>query len=181
MTVVIASDIHGSAHWTRRLLESCEAEQASQLLLLGDVLYHGPRNPLPAEYDPKEVSRLLNRWSDRIIAVRGNCDSEVDSMVLEFPLVSSAILFLDGHRFLCTHGHVYGPDNPPPMGANDILLSGHTHLYTQDERDGRFFLNPGSVSLPKEGRAHTYMVYRDHVCTLQQFDGSVVQKIVLPY
>jgi putative phosphoesterase len=174
MTLVIASDIHGSAPWTRRLLDACEAEQASQLLLLGDLLYHGPRNPLPEGYDPKHVAALLNGMAPRIIAVQGNCDAQVDSMLLDFPIVESATVFLDGHRFFCSHGHLLGPGSPPPMAPGDVLLSGHTHLYGIGEKDGRLFMNPGSVSLPKEGRAHTYLVYRDHACSIKDFDGRTL-------
>ena len=174
MTVVVAADIHGSASWTRRLLEACEAEHASQLLLLGDLLYHGPRNPLPEGYDPKETAMLLNSFADRIMAVRGNCDAEVDSLMLRFPLVESAMLFMDGLRFFCTHGHRSDLSDPSlPMGY-DVLLSGHTHLYAGEKREGRYFFNPGSVSLPKGGNAHSYLVYRDHVCTIKDFSHAVL-------
>ena len=179
MTLVIASDIHGSATWARRLLDACEAEQASQLLLLGDLLYHGPRNPLPQGYDPKQVAALLNEHAERIIAIRGNCDAQVDEMLLDFPIVESSSVFLDGHRFICTHGHHFGPDAPPPIAPGDVLLSGHTHLFGIEEKQGRYFMNPGSISLPKEGRAHTYMVYRDHTFTIKDFTGSVLLTKIL--
>ena len=171
MTVVIASDLHGSSLWTKRLLRACEAEKASQLLLLGDLLYHGPRNPLPEEYDPKAVVEMLNAWRSKIIAIRGNCDAEVDSMLLQFPLVESALLFLDGHRFYCTHGHHYNPENLPPLAAGDLLLYGHTHLYQMEKQAEIWCLNPGSVALPKNGQAETYMIYRNHECTIKSMDG----------
>lgn len=174
MTMVIASDIHGSALWTRRLLEACEAEQASQLLLLGDLLYHGPRNPLPEEYDPKEVARLLNSVAEHIIAVRGNCDSEVDAMLLHFPLAESAYVFVDGRRFICTHGHHAGPENTPPMTGGDVLLYGHTHVFGMEERDGLYFLNPGSVSLPKLERPNSFLVYRNGLFQIKDFSGTVL-------
>ncbi|PKL27008.1 MAG: phosphodiesterase [Spirochaetae bacterium HGW-Spirochaetae-2] len=180
MVIVIASDIHGSALWTRRLLDACEAEQASQLLLLGDLLYHGPRNPLPDGYDPKVVVELLNAQAERIIAIRGNCDSEVDSMVLRFPLAESAWIVVDGHRFYCSHGHRYHDGNPPPMASGDTLLFGHTHIHLLQERDGVYFMNPGSVSLPKQDRAHTYMVYGGHECRIKDFNGVVLDSISFP-
>jgi putative phosphoesterase len=179
MAVVVASDLHGSAHWTRKLLEVCEAEKASQLVLLGDLLYHGPRNPLPEGYDPKAVVELLNPLSARIVAVRGNCDSEVDSMVLRFPLVESAFMVIDGRRFLCTHGHVYNDVDLPSMERGDVLLFGHTHLFLAKESDGVFLVNPGSVSLPKQDRPHTYMVYKNGVCFIKDFFGKVWEALSL--
>ena len=172
MTLVVASDLHGSAFWVQRLLEICEAEKASQLLLLGDLLYHGPRNPLPEGYDPQTVAEMLNGWRNKITAIRGNCDAEVDSMVLQFPLVESALLFLDGYRFFCTHGHHYNPDCLPPLAKGDLFLFGHTHLPLIEYENGIWFLNPGSVALPKNGDTKTYMVYHDHEVVLKSFDGS---------
>lgn len=180
MAVVIASDLHGSALWTRRLLDMCEAEKASQLVLLGDLLYHGPRNPLPDEYDPPAVVEMLNAWASRIIAVRGNCDSEVDSMVLKFPLVELAALVLDGRRFLCTHGHIFNADNRLPMDDGDILLFGHSHLYLCEKRENVFVINPGSVSLAKEERPNSYMVYKNGTCQIKDFIGNILTSISFP-
>lgn len=180
MTFVVASDLHGSALWTRRLLDVCEAEKASQLVLLGDLLYHGPRNPLPDGYDPPAVTNMLNDAADRIIAIQGNCDAEVDSMVLRFPLARMATVMVDGHRFLCTHGHEFHDGNLPPMAGGDVLLFGHTHLYLAEERDGIFLVNPGSVSLAKQDRPNTFMVYRDDTCVIKDFSGTVMAKLSLP-
>lgn len=179
MALVVASDLHGSAMWTRRLLDACEAEKASQLVLLGDVLYHGPRNPLPDGYDPPEVVRLLNEEAGRIVAIQGNCDSEVDSMVLQFPLFQFASVVVDDRRFLCTHGHRFNDGNLPPMVTGDVLLFGHSHLYLAEERDGIYLVNPGSVSLAKGGNPNSYMVYRNDVCYIKDFSGAVLEALSL--
>lgn len=176
MKLLIASDIHGSAYWCRKLMERFAAESPERMVLLGDLLYHGPRNDLPREYAPKEVIPMLNSIKDRITAVRGNCDSEVDQMVLEFPIMADfAPLLLDGHTLFCTHGHRYSPDNPPPLAAGDLLLCGHTHVYRNQLLPGGLrFLNPGSVSLPKEDCKNSYLVYEDGVFILKDMDGRVI-------
>lgn len=158
MKLLIASDLHGSAHYCRLLLEAFQREQADRLVLLGDLLYHGPRNPLPEDYDTKAVTALLNGVADRLLCVRGNCDSEVDQMVLEFPMLADyAYLSVDGANIVATHGHLYGPDNPPPLRQGDILLCGHIHLPVRRDY-GRFtYLNPGSLALPKNGTPYSYM------------------------
>ena len=128
MKYMIASDIHGSAFYCRKLLEAFEASGANRLVLLGDILYHGPRNDLPKEYAPKEVLAMLNGCKDRIYCVRGNCDTEVDQMVLEFPVMADyALLAMDGITIYATHGHVYHENHLPPMQKGDVLLHGHTH------------------------------------------------------
>lgn len=159
---MIASDLHGSAHYCRLLLERLEEEQADRLIFLGDLLYHGPRNDLPAEYDTKAVTKLLNGVKDKLLCVKGNCDSEVDQMVLEFPMLAEYAVLPVGDR-LCylTHGHNYGPDNLPPMAKGDILISGHTHVPVFHQKGGMVLLNPGSVSLPKEQTPHSYMTLTD--------------------
>lgn len=155
---MIASDLHGSAYWCRMMLERMEEEQANRLLLLGDLLYHGPRNDLPEEYDPKQVFAMLNEQKDRILAIRGNCDSEVDQMVLEFPILADyAVLPVGKHLVYATHGHVYNVDTPLPMSKGDVMLYGHFHVPRFASVNGNFFLNPGSVSLPKEDTPHSYM------------------------
>ena len=161
---MIASDLHGSAYYCRLLLERFAQEGADRLIFLGDLLYHGPRNDLPAEYDTKAVTALLNEVKDRLLCVRGNCDSEVDQMVLEFPVLADYAVLPVGKR-LCylTHGHNYGPDRPLPMGQGDLLLCGHFHVPTCQKREGYVYLNPGSVSLPKENSPHSYMTLEDGV------------------
>ena len=161
MKYVIASDIHGSATWCRKLVAAIEAEQPDQIILLGDLLYHGPRNPLPDEYAPADVAAMLNPYADRIVAVRGNCDSEVDQMMLDFPCLADYALVVDGdQKMFCTHGHVFDPANPPKLAQGTAFLSGHTHVKTDEVRDGIRFFNPGSVSIPKDG-THSYAVYAD--------------------
>ena len=132
MKIFVASDIHGSAFYCEKLLDAFDREQADRLLLLGDILYHGPRNDLPRDYDPKRVAPMLNARRDRILCVRGNCDSEVHQMVLDFPILSdSCMLFLGGHVLVATHGHVWNPENLPPLCPGDILLNEafHTAIY----------------------------------------------------
>ena len=175
MKYMIASDLHGSAFYTEKLLDAYRREQPDQLLLLGDILYHGPRNDLPAEYNPKKVIDLLNPLADRIVSVRGNCDSDVDQMVLRFPLMADyALLPLGGCRVFLTHGHHYGGDNPPPMAKGDILLQGHTHVpVCLHQPGGWWLLNPGSVSIPKEGSPHGYMTLEDGNFCWKTIDGDV--------
>lgn len=160
MKLVIASDIHGSAFWCRKLMEHIEDIAPDKIVLLGDLLYHGPRNPLPDGYDPQEVAYMLNAVAQSIVAVRGNCDSEVDQMVLSFPCMADyAVLMDETQRMVfATHGHVFGPDNVPKVVRGSIVLSGHTHVKTNEERDGILWVNPGSVALPKDG-SHSIAVY----------------------
>lgn len=158
MKILIASDIHGSAHYCRLLLERLEAERADRILLLGDILYHGPRNDLPLEYAPKAVIAMLNPLKDRIFCVRGNCDTEVDQMVLDFPVLADYCIIPVGERLIyATHGHIYNPDNLLPLAKGDILLNGHTHVSKCERYDEFIYMNPGSVSIPKENTPHGYM------------------------
>lgn len=164
MKRMIASDIHGSAYYCALMLEAFHREGADRLLLLGDLLYHGPRNDLPRDYDPRRVIDMLNAHRDRIVCVRGNCEAEVDQMVLTFPVLSDSCILCEGeHVIFATHGHLYHEGKLPPLCDGDVLLHGHTHVpacRTHDE-DGapRYtYLNPGSISIPKEGSAHSYMI-----------------------
>ena len=161
MKFIIASDIHGSAYWCGKLMELVEAEQPDKLILLGDLLYHGPRNDLPREYGPKQVIPMLSKYKDIILAVRGNCEAEVDQMVLPFPCMADyAQLLVEGTTFYLTHGHHNSPDNLPPLPEGSILLSGHTHVKLDEIRNGIRCLNPGSVSIPKDG-SHSCLVYEN--------------------
>ena len=158
MKLLIASDLHGSAACCRALLAAFEREQADRIVLLGDLLYHGPRNPFPEEYDTFAVTALLNSVKDKLLCVRGNCDSEVDQMVLEFPMLAEyAFLSVDGVNVCATHGHNYGPDKLPPLTAGDYLLCGHIHLPVCRKMGEVTYLNPGSLSLPKENTPRSYM------------------------
>jgi len=166
MKLLIASDIHGSAYWCRRLMEAVEQEQPDKLILLGDLLYHGPRNDLPREYAPKQVIAMLSAHKDIILAVRGNCEAEVDQMVLPFPCMAEyAVLLVDGKTFYLTHGHHASPANLPPLENGSIFLSGHTHVKLDTLCDGVRCLNPGSVSIPKDG-SNSCLVYEDGVFRL---------------
>ncbi len=180
MKYMFASDIHGSAYYCRKMLEAYDKEQAQKLVLLGDILYHGPRNDLPKEYAPKEVISLLNERKNQLYAVRGNCEAEVDQMVLEFPVLADyCILELEGRTFYATHGHVYNENHLPPIQEGDILIHGHTHVLRAERKEGYTILNPGSVSIPKEGNPPTYAVYEEGMFTIKDFDGQVVKEIEL--
>lgn len=161
MKLFIASDIHGSAYFCRRMLEKYKESGAERLVLLGDILYHGPRNDLPREYAPKEVIAMLNPFAKEIIAVRGNCDTEVDQMVLSFPVLSERALIADGERrIFLIHGHKDLDATAALLGEGDVLLYGHTHIPSERlTENGCLILNPGSVSIPKENSGHAYMIY----------------------
>lgn len=161
MKLIIASDIHGSAFWCSKLMDLVENEQPDKLLLLGDLLYHGPRNDLPRDYAPKQVIPMLSKYADRILAVRGNCEAEVDQMVLPFPCMSdSAQVLVDGTTMYLTHGHHHNPENLPPLPEGSIFLSGHTHVKLDVVKNGIRCLNPGSVSIPKDG-SHSCLIWED--------------------
>lgn len=173
MKLLIASDLHGSAHYCRKLLDFFHTQGADRLLLLGDLLYHGPRNPLPAEYDTQAVAAMLNGISDKLICVRGNCDADVDQLVLDFPILAEhALLSMDGVTLFATHGHTYGPENPPPLSAGDYLLCGHIHLPVCRRIGEITYLNPGSTSLPKEGTPHSCMMLDSGVFTWYDLDSG---------
>lgn len=183
MKLMIASDIHGSAVYCRQMLDAYKKEEAERLLLLGDILYHGPRNDLPEGYAPKEVIAMLNDAKDNLLCVRGNCDTEVDQMVLDFPILAD-YCFLelpDGEggtiSVLATHGHVFYPGHLPPLRNGDILLNGHTHIPACDEildMDGNNYryLNPGSVSIPKNGSVHSYMIFENGTFYWKNMQGE---------
>ncbi len=161
MKYVIASDIHGSAFWCRKLMDVLEQENPDKLILLGDVLYHGPRNDLPKEYAPKQVIPMLEKWAKKIVCVRGNCEAEVDQMVLPFPCMSDYSMLVDGPvTFYLTHGHLWNPDKLPALEPGTVFLYGHTHVKLDREVNGIRCLNPGSVSIPKDG-SHSCLIYED--------------------
>lgn len=178
MKYMFASDIHGSAYFCRKMLEAYEKEQAEKLVLLGDLLYHGPRNDLPRDYAPKKVIAMLNEYKNEIITVRGNCDAEVDQMVLEFPIMADYAVILEGKRtYYLSHGHIYQEGNLPPLKEGDVFVYGHTHVLRAEKKEGQVYLNPGSVSLPKEGNIPTYAVLEDGIFTIKGFDGNAVRKL----
>ena len=175
MKMLIASDIHGSAHYCRELLNDWDREQPERVLLLGDLLYHGPRNDLPKEYNPKAVLAMLNARRESILCVRGNCDTEVDQMVLEFPILADyAWIAADGCRVFATHGHVYNTKNLPPLRTGEILLHGHTHIPAWEDHGTFRYYNPGSVSIPKGDSEPMYMMLEDGVFTWKTLKGEVL-------
>ena len=180
MKIFIASDIHGSAYYCQKLIDAFKKEEADRIILLGDILYHGPRNDLPKDYNPKAVIELLNEFSDRIISVRGNCDSEVDQMVLKFPIMADYCLIpLENRTVFATHGHLYGPDNLPSIKKGDILLCGHTHVTKYENRGEYYYFNPGSVSIPKENTANGYMTLDNGEFVWKTLDGAFINSVNL--
>lgn len=177
MKYIIASDIHGSAHWCRKLVENFHREKADRLLLLGDILYHGPRNALPEEYDPMSVAAMLNAAELCTMGVRGNCDAEIDQMVLDFPMFCDYALLSHGRRsIVLSHGHIFSPDNLPPMKKGDVLISGHIHVPVCEDRNGILCLNPGSVSIPKEDSSHSYMSFEEGLFQWKDMDGKIYKE-----
>ena len=174
MKLLIASDIHGSALYCRQLLDALRREGADRLLLLGDILYHGPRNDLPEGYAPKEVIALLNPLRAQILAVRGNCDTEVDQMVLDFPVLADyALIEVNGLRLFATHGHVYNEDKLPPLMPGDVLLNGHTHVPKFVRRGTYVHLNPGSVSIPKNDSPRGYVLLEGRTFSFKTLSGEL--------
>lgn len=179
MKLLIASDLHGSAYYCKKLLSAFQKEQAERMLLLGDLLYHGPRNDLPKEYDPKAVLTLLNGQKESLFCVRGNCDTEVDQMVLEFPILADyGVILLEKRLAYVSHGHKYTPWNLP-LKAGDIFIQGHTHVPMCKKHEGVLWLNPGSVSIPKENSHHQYMIYENGVFVWMDFAGNTLHMLKL--
>ncbi len=182
MKYLIASDIHGSAFWCRELINAFHSEGADKLVLLGDLLYHGPRNDFPDEYAPKEVFAMLNEIKDKILCVRGNCDSEVDQMVLEFPILADyAVADYKGHTLFFTHGHLFNTENPPLLKQGDVLFNGHFHTPTAIQMEnGAYYMNCGSVSLPKPDTPHAYILIEEDALYLKDLEtGGIFDCITL--
>ena len=180
MKWMIASDIHGSALYCEKMLQAFVREGAQRLLLLGDLLYHGPRNDLPQGYAPKEVIAQLSGVKDKVFCVRGNCEAEVDQMVLPFPVLADyCLLEQKGRVIFATHGHHYNLENPPLLQPGDVLLHGHTHIPAKDNSLGFWYLNPGSVSIPKENSPHSYMTLEDGQFLWKDLDGAVYDSLAL--
>ena len=173
MKLMIASDIHGSAHFCEQLVERFHAENPTKLVILGDVLYHGPRNPLPAEYNPQKVAALLNTIAPHIIWVKGNCDADIDQMLLQFPVVESATLFVDGKTIFASHGHVHSKQTPPALANGDVLINGHFHVPAAEIfGNNNLYINCGSVSIPKEQSPHSYLVLENNTFTWKDLQGQ---------
>lgn len=177
MKWIIASDIHGCISSVDKLINIYEKEKAEHFLFLGDILYHGPRNQLPGEYDTFAVAEALNRYTAQIYAVRGNCDAEVDQQVLEFPLTADYMqLPIEGKVFFASHGHHFGPHNLPPIGSCDYLLCGHTHVPSYEKIGDIYYLNPGSISIPKNGSSRSFMLLDGRMLQWRHLDDNSVYK-----
>lgn len=182
MKIMFASDIHGSAYWCAQLLEAFESEGADKLVLLGDLLYHGPRNDFPDDYSPKKVLEMLNAIKHKLLCVRGNCDSEVDQMVLEFPIMADyALLEADGRKLFLTHGHLFNAENPPLLEKGDLLFNGHFHTPCIKELgNGTLYLNCGSVALPKDETPHSYLILEDNTLSWKDLEtGGIFDYVEL--
>lgn len=180
MKWVIASDIHGSVFWSSKMLNVFETEKADRILLLGDILYHGPRNDLPYEYNPKEVARLLNEYASVIYCVRGNCDSEVDQMMLDFPILAEYLIVpFDNFCFFASHGHKYDSEIHPPLKERDILIGGHTHIASLKRFASNYYVNPGSVSIPKNGAENSLIVFNQDTFQWKNFEGRQFMELCL--
>ncbi|MBE5762667.1 MAG: phosphodiesterase [Clostridiales bacterium] len=175
MKLFIASDIHGSKYYAQKLVERFEKEKADKLILLGDIYYHGPRNPLPKDYAPMEVANLLNPMADKLIVIQGNCDSEVDQMISKFHFVKESMILLDGKKIMLTHGHILNKDNLE-KGAYDVLAYGHFHINMMEKKDGVLIINPGSVSLPKENSISGYITIENNIVKQFDIEGNIIQQ-----
>ena len=177
MKLFIASDIHGSAKYCRQMLEAFEREGADKLVLLGDILYHGPRNPLPEEYSPAEVVEMLSAVKQKILCVRGNCDAEIDLSLLPFPVTDYTAVCTDGVNIYFSHGH----RDVPAFSSDDVYITGHTHIsFNVLESPGYYHLNPGSVSLPKEESARGYILYENRKFSFKTLEGEYYDGLELP-
>lgn len=179
MRFLIISDLHGSAEAFQAVAEAFAYEDADAMICCGDFLYHGPRNNLPIGYEPKELAPLLNQYKDKIYAVRGNCDAEVDQFLLEFPIMAPYILVCNGaSRCFVTHGHLFNEDRMPPLSAGDIFISGHTHVPRLERVDGILYVNPGSTTLPKSLSKPGYGVMDEKTVTLKALCTHDIVKTV---
>ena len=179
MKLFFISDIHGSREDLVYALAKFEDEKADYIIILGDLLYHGPRNPLPRDYNPKEVAELLNKYKNKIIAVRGNCDSEVDQMLLDFPIMSDYAMIVDeGHKLFLTHGHIYNKENLP-KGSFDAVIYGHTHLWELCKIDGTTICNTGSVTFPKGGNPPTLAIYENGTIKIFHLNGKLLKQLAI--
>ena len=177
MKILIASDIHGSAHFCKMLISTIEKEKPQKVILLGDILYHGPRNDLPVGYSPKEVISMLNPLKNMLLCVRGNCDAEVDQMVLNFPIMADYAVLPMGEKMLyCSHGHIYNKQSLLPMNKGDILINGHTHVPECTDLGDVTYLNCGSVSIPKENSPHSYMIFENDEFLWKNLENGEVYK-----
>lgn len=178
MKLFFMSDIHGSAYYLKKAIQRFNEEGAGYMVILGDELYHGARNPLPEEYNPKEVAKLLNEYSSSIIAVRGNCDCEIDSVVLDFPMMSDySVVLYNNRRLFLTHGHIYNEENMPKLKSGDAMFYGHTHVPRAEKVGNVFLINPGSITFPKDDSPNSYGVLEGNTFEIKDLDGKTFKKI----
>jgi uncharacterized protein len=181
MKYLFASDLHGSRTAAEAVLARFAIEKADRMILLGDLLYHGPRNDLPEAYDPKAVIALFNAMPVKPLAVRGNCDAEIDQTVLDFPIMADYMLLplVNGSTAFVTHGHLFNLASRPPYALGDVLIHGHTHVHTVETSNGLTYINPGSAALPKEGQPKSYMTldWNSGLFEIKAFDGRVLQSV----
>ena len=178
MKYLLVSDIHGSLPALEQVLDFYEREHYDMLCILGDILNYGPRNRIPEGIDPKGIVERLNGMKDKIVAIRGNCDAEVDQMLLQFPMMADYALVVDnGRRMFLTHGHVYNEENRPAL-VNDVFVYGHTHLWKLErDSEGRIVCNLGSITFPKGGNEPTFATCDDGHMAIRRLDGSVVKEL----
>lgn len=180
MKLFFISDIHGSVYYLNQAMDRYFVEEADYIIILGDILYHGARNPLPKDYNPKGIIEILNNYSDRIIAVRGNCDSEVDQMTLDFPIMTDYTNILhNGIRLFLTHGHIYNENNMVNLKEGSAFVYGHTHILRAEKKDDIYYINPGSITLPKEDNPHTYGLLENNRFKVKDLDGNTIKEIDL--
>jgi putative phosphoesterase len=181
MKLFFVSDLHGSLPATQQVLEKYNQSEAKHLIILGDILNHGPRNPVPEGYQPAAVAELLNDYSEQIIAVRGNCDSEVDQMLLDFPMLESYawVLLENGTRLFLTHGHIYNGDNRPKLKSGDVIVHGHTHIPVAEKMDDILVYNPGSITFPKGGNVPSYGLFEHDVLKVFSFSDDILKQVCL--
>lgn len=179
MKIFFISDIHGSIDCLNKAMEQFRKEEADYIVVLGDALYHGPRNNIPSSYNPKEVVEVLNTYKDKIIAVRGNCDSEVDQMLIKYPMMCDySIILHKGKRLFLTHGHIYNRENLPNIGRGDILVHGHTHIPVAEKMEnGIIVFNPGSITIPKENNPNSYGVLEGNMLKVKDLEGNIIREI----
>lgn len=181
MKLLVASDIHGSYDYAEKIIKAFHQEKADRLLLLGDFLYHGPRNPLPKGYDPLKVAELLNQYADQIWAVRGNCDSEVDQMVLDFDIMADYLpISINQIDIIASHGHIYNPEHPPKYSRPFLFLFGHIHIPIAEKADFGYIGNPGSASLPK-AKTNSYGVLDGNTWMVKDFEGEILESIEIDF
>lgn len=178
MKFLFVSDLHGSLYYSKKIEEIYNTENPDYIVFLGDLLYHGARNPLTREYDPKEVVEILNKYQYKAIGVRGNCDSEVDRMLIKFDMESTYTnIFVDGVRMYLTHGHIYSFENLPKINEGDVFIQGHTHIPIAEEKYGIYFINPGSITLPKGNSENSYAVYEDGEFRIKNVEGKIIKSL----